>query len=204
MPYDFDPTHWDGTIFDLADYEFGDDILDYKALDPIPADQFPKKLMTSSRFVMPDIFHTTRSKIIVSSRAREVMEPIMTDEIGYIVVRVEAHPDCQYDMELADDYYFINVLGRAQRIDWTKTPARLIGKTQDGRDRMLSENDRTNWWLRDRKADDPIIWLESVFDTEKATFRGGGVFIEDEAWLALNARFPGQLNALMVGAKTLR
>jgi len=97
MVYKFDPTHSTATIFDLDDstrmmekgwMEF------VRENKPIPVSYFPKSLtIERASASLPDLFHTSRGIIVVSERARAILDRLAPGEVGFIPVTIRAAPD---------------------------------------------------------------------------------------------------------------
>ena len=245
MVYRFDPTWFNGTIFELADYEMGEDWWDFKIENrPIPASQFPRSLTVErAKGPLPDLFHASRGIIVVSEQARAIFDKRAPGQVEFIPVDIEKartgwlNPllDVYYSMRefgravvaiFAPDratfypvgiegsqrislrlnhrrsYYFINVLGRAQRLLWVESPTREYPAREDGTVPVGLENDFEQWKLRWRTASEPLIWHDTpwIVDNRKYNHQSE-VFIEDALWQELDSKFPGQLNAQRVGGE---
>jgi hypothetical protein len=96
MVYRFDPTYFNGTIFDLdlATSKMSGDWIEYRRSNlPIPASLFPKSLtIVRASAKLPDLFHTSRSFIVVSERAREILDRLAPGEVEFIPISVLAAP----------------------------------------------------------------------------------------------------------------
>jgi hypothetical protein len=96
MVYRFDPTYFNGTIFqfDDATWKMSGDWGEYPRRNlPIPASCFPKSLtIERARAPLPDLFHASRGIIVVSERARSVLDRLAPGEIEFIPVAVRAAP----------------------------------------------------------------------------------------------------------------
>ena len=95
MVYSFDPTYFNGTIFTFDDaWGMSGDWDDYEAAnEPIPASCFPKALTIERAYArLPDLFHTTRDIIVVSERARVVLERLAPGEVEFIPLVIRAPP----------------------------------------------------------------------------------------------------------------
>jgi hypothetical protein len=156
---------------------------------PIPASCFPKSLtIERASATLPDLFHKTRGIIVVSERARAVLDRLAPGEVEFIPVTVRAAPttwlnpllDALYSirdfgrmvratlgaripfypvgleakpritlrLKLAKAYYFINVLGRAQRLPWLETPTQEYRAREDGTVAVGLLHDFEYWKLR--------------------------------------------------------
>ena len=96
MVYKFDPTYFNGTIFHLdeATWEMSGDWDEYRPRNlPIPASCFPKSLtIDRASATLPDLFHASRGIILVSERARAVLDRLAPGEVEFIPVTVRAAP----------------------------------------------------------------------------------------------------------------
>jgi len=201
MVYKFDPTYWNGTIFLFEEFHMSRGWTEYERENkPIPASNFPKSLtVTDASAELPDIFHTNRDLIVFSERARTVMEEWAPGEVEFIPVSFNATPKIAGRLKLAGAYYFINILGRAQRLQWLDMPVQAYPQ-EDGTVRFGMRHDFRQWKLRERAVGEPLIWHESILRVDNKEYRGHSkIFIEDVLWLELDAYFPDQLNALRVG-----
>ena len=204
MVYKFDPTYWNGTIFHLDDdaFEITGGWIEYRRENqPIPASFFPKTLIfDGARAALPDMFHTHRSFIVFSERARAVMEHWAPGQVEFIPVAVQAAPDIADRLNFAGAYYFINVLGRAQRLRWLEIPAQRYPPGEDGIERFSMLPDFHDWRLRERAVGEPLIWHDTPWRSGNSGYFGHDViFVEDVLWRELDANFPDELNAMRVG-----
>ncbi|WP_158931610.1 hypothetical protein [Acidisphaera sp. S103] len=202
MVYKFDPAYVNGTIFTLGDWDtLGDHLECRRANKPIPASYFPQLLSVDKAIqALPDIFHASRGIIVFSELARALMEKSAPGQAEFIPVSIHAEPDIARQLRLASAYYFINVLGRAQRFQWLEMPIRPFQVREDGIHRFGSKDDYRLWKVRPRLQDGPLIWHESWWQFDNKEYRGHvDVLVEDTLWRELDAKFPGQLNALQVG-----
>ncbi len=117
-------------------------------------------------------------------------------------VGVEANQRISLRLNHRRSYYFINVLGRAQRLLWLESPTREYLAREEGTVTVGLENDFEQWKLRWRTASEPLIWHETpwIVDNKRYSHKSE-VFIEDSLWQELSLRFPGQLNAQRVGGE---
>lgn len=125
MPYMFDPMYVNGTTFDLdktsrmavESMGFG--------INPVPASYFPKSLVfTGASARLPDMFHMSRGFFVVSEQARAVLEHWTPAQIEFIPVAHQARPRVAATLRFDRAYYFINILGHAQRLLWREIPTR--------------------------------------------------------------------------------
>jgi hypothetical protein len=203
MVYKFDPTYFNGTIFDLGDtlrmvkgwmeYEFRN--------QPIPASYFPKFLTFDRASAgLPDMFHTTRDLIVFSERARVVMEHWAPGQVEFIPVACHAKPKVAATLNFDSAYYFINVLGRAQRLQWLEMSTQKYPPSDDGTELFGLLPDFRKWRLRERAIGEPLIWHETPWRDGNKEYRGqSATLIEDVLWRELDANFPDQLHALRAG-----
>jgi hypothetical protein len=204
MVYKFDPIYFNGTIFHLDEetWEMSGDWTEYESRnEPIPASCFPQTLtFDGARGALPDMFHTTRDLLMFSERARLLMEQRAPGQVEFIPVDVNAPPKIAARLEFADAYYFINILGRAQRLQWLEMPTEHLHSLGSGMERFGLLSDFSAWKLRERAAGEPLIWHDEPWTVGNRRYTGrSNVFVEDSLWRELNAEFPDQLNALRVG-----
>jgi hypothetical protein len=203
MVYKFDPMYWNGTTFSLDEtWEMASGWMDYRGQNmPIPASFFPKSLtFDRASAPLPDMFHTARGIIVFSERARVVMEKWAPGQVEFIPVACHAEPKIAERLNFDSAYYFINVLGRAQRLQWLETPTQTLPPEDDGTATVILLPAMRNWKLRERAAGEPMIWRDTPWIVGKKRYSGHcNIFVEDVLWRELNANFPDQLNALRVG-----
>ena len=201
--YKFDPIHFNGTIFHLdkmsvmakGSIEFIRQNL------PIPASYFPKSLtFERASAVLPDVFHTSRRIFVFSERARKVTEDWAPGQVEFIPVVCHAKPRIAATLNFASAYYFINVLGRAQRLQWLEMPTDKSPPQDDGTQLVGLIHDFHKWKLRERGPGEPLIWHDvRWWDGNKEYIGQNEVFIEDVLWRELDANFPDQLHPLRAG-----
>ncbi len=133
-----------------------------RANKPIPASYFPKSLtVDNATKKLPDMFHANRGIIVFSERARSFMEEQAPGQVEFIPVAIHATtPKIERRLQLANAYYFSNVLGRARRFQWLEMPTHPFPTSECGIQRFGKNNDYRHWNLRPRKPDDPLIWHE--------------------------------------------
>jgi hypothetical protein len=203
MVYKFDPKYGNGSIFTLGEWHMVRGFLEFDRVNqPIPASYFPKSLtVDDANRVLPDIFHTSRDIIVVSERARALMEELAPGQVEFIPVAIHAEPDIARQSQLASAYYFINVLGRAQRFQWLEMPVHPFRMREDGIQRFGTQQNYRQWKVRQILTGEPLIWHESWWQTDKKEYRGHvDVLVEDILWQALDTKFPDQLHPLRVGS----
>jgi hypothetical protein len=146
------------------------------------------------------MFHTSRSFNVFSERARVVMEEWASGQVEFIPVAVHAPPDIAAQLKLASAYYFVNVLRRAQRLQWLDMPTQKFPRREDGTEPFMMLPNPRSWKLRERAAGEPLIWNDTDWRSGNRDYRGHHVIlVEDVLWRELDAKFPDQLNALRVG-----
>jgi hypothetical protein len=188
MPYMFDPIHFNGTVFSLdrTSHMVGGAMLFTK---PIPASCFPKTLIfTAASSRLPDIFHMSRGIFVVSERARAVIEHWAPGEVEFIPVAHQAKPRVADTLKFDSAYYFINILGRAQRLLWRETPTLDYQfKTDDGAEIFGLAHDFSEWRLREREPGEPPIWIDKAWRDGNKEYRAWShVLIEDVFWRELS------------------
>lgn len=203
MVYKFDPIYFDGTIFSLERWDMARGWMEEylpKNL-PIPASYFPKSLtFDEASAELPNIFHTARNLIVFSERARLVVERWESGQLEFIPVALHASPKLAARLNFADAYYFINVLGRAQRLLWHETPTDKFPPQDDGIERFGLLQGFHKWKFRERDSGEPLIWREIWWRDGNKEYRGHNVvLIEDILWRELDANFPDELHPLRAG-----
>jgi hypothetical protein len=78
------------------------------------------------------MFHMSRGFFIFSERARVVMVHWAPGQLEFIPVACHAEPKVAATLDFASAYYFINVLGRAQRLQWRGMPTHKFYTRNDG------------------------------------------------------------------------
>jgi hypothetical protein len=128
----------------------------------------------------------------VSNRFREVLDQYASEAVEYIEVPFTIPAN----KNPADAYYFINVLGRGQLLDWDASlkqgPRRGIGITK----RYFVLSGRPDQWvMKATPLDHPAIWHEVNRETDDLVYLGSGgdVFVTSTLGDALAAAFPGQV-----------
>jgi hypothetical protein len=197
----FDPTYFDGTIFSLDETkETMADGWD-EFFEAIPASFFPKTLtFDGASGALPNMFHTGRNIMVFSERARLIVERWAPGQVEFIPVACRAAPRLAARLNFDTAYYFINVLGRAQRLQWPEMPAQQLPPLPDGTVLFILLPDFRKWKLRERAAGEPLIWRDEPWIVGSKRYSGHSrIFVEDVLWRELDANFPDQLNALRVG-----
>ena len=203
MVYKFDPRYFNGTIFSIdTAWEMTGDWMEYRRQSqPVPAFCFPKTLtFDGASAELPDMFHVSRNIIVFSERARVFVERSAPGQVEFIPVGCQAKPKIAAKLNFASAYYFINVLGRAQRLQWLEMPAHKFPLRDDGTGLFGLLQDFSEWKLRDSAAGEPLIWHDTPWRAGNKEYRGHNeILIEDVLWRKLDANFPDQLNALRAG-----
>jgi hypothetical protein len=84
-----------GTIFQFDDtWGIAKGWMEYKIKNqPIPESYFPKSLkIDRASGTLPDLFHANRGIIVVSERARAVLDRLAPGEVEFVSVTVQAAP----------------------------------------------------------------------------------------------------------------
>ena len=163
---------------------------------PLQQSDMPAESVAKGQFALPDICDPTDAFAFVSDRGRAALEELVPGCVAFFPLNMKAPKH----MLTADAYFFYDVLPRAQLIDWDLTPsAPRIVRAPDGREsraiRELITEPSTK--LKPVTAETPRIWREADLDRPAVHFFANKkyVFLRDELWEALDARFPGQLVA---------
>jgi hypothetical protein len=201
MVYKFDPKYFNGTIFELDETSVMAKGWTQFMAQVIPASFFPKSLrFAAASSKLPDMFHTTRGIFIFSERARVVVEHWAPGQLEFIPVACHAEPKIAATLKFDSAYYFINVLGSAQRLRWLNMPTRKFSPHKDGTELLGLLHDFATWELRERAGGEPLIWRDAPWRDGNKEYSGQiEVLIEDVLWRELDANFPDQLNALRAG-----
>lgn len=201
MVYKFDPTYCNDTVFLLGKWNMSGDWMEYRRENkPIPAGCFPKSItVVDASQSLPDMFHTNRDLIVFSEKARTIIEELAPEQVEFIPVELHAEPNIACPLLLDSAYYFINVLGRAQRFQWLDMPVEEFPLREDGICRFGRRQDYRQWKFRQRAPNEPMIWHESWWRVDGKEYRGHvDILVEDILWQELDKIFPNQLNALKV------
>ncbi|WP_128971690.1 hypothetical protein [Bradyrhizobium tropiciagri] len=203
MVYKFDPIDFNGTTFELDETSvmvMGSTEFLRQNL-PIAASYFPKALTFDAASArLPDMFHMSRGYYVFSERARTVIEHWAPNQVEFIPVACTAKPKIASVLNFDSAYYFINVLGRAQRLQWREMEARKFRPQDDGIERFGLSQDFHKWKLRERVLGEPLIWHDAWWRDGNREYRGHvEVLIEDVLWRELDANFPDQLHPLRAG-----
>ena len=202
MPYMFDPMYFKGTTFELDETSVMVKGAMQFSPKPIPASYFPKSLVfTAASSRLPDLFHMSRGFFVVSERARAMIEHWAPGDVEFIQVAHQAKPKVAATLKFDSAYYFINILGRAQRLLWREMPTQdYQSKTDDGAEIFGLLHEFSEWKLRERASGEPLIWREMPWRDGNKEYRAWSrVFVEDVFWRELDANFPDQLHALRIG-----
>ncbi|UGY16548.1 imm11 family protein [Bradyrhizobium septentrionale] len=167
--------------------------IDGIALQPgdVPAE---KKL--EGRFELPDFGSAGDGFRFVSDRGRAALEELTPGCVAFFPISLKVPTR----MRSAEAYFFFDVLPRAQLIDWDSSPTgpRLV-RAADGRESRALGSMITDPSVKFKaeRPETPPIWREADLDRPTVNFfvSKKHVFLRDETWEALNARFPGQLVA---------
>jgi hypothetical protein len=163
---------------------------------PLQQSDIPAESVLKGRFSLPDICKPTSGFVFVSDRGRAALEELAPGCVAFFPLNMKA-PE---HMLTANAYFFYDVLPRAQLIDWDQTPtAPRIVRAPDGRESRSIQGRVTDQSTKFKAVtpETPPIWREADVDRPAVHFfrNKEDVFMRDELWEALNARFPGQLVA---------
>jgi hypothetical protein len=163
---------------------------------PLQQSDIPAESVLRGRFALPDICKPTEGFVFVSDRGRTAFEELAPGCLAFFRLNMNAPKH----MLTADAYFFYDVLPRAQLINWDLTPSgpRIV-RAPDGRESRSIRGRLTDPSTKFKPVtpQTPLIWREADFDRPTVHFFANkeDVFVRDELWEALNARFPGQLIA---------
>jgi hypothetical protein len=156
----------------------------------------PTQTVLKARFELPNICRPSEGFLFVSDRGRAALEELAPGCVAFFPLNLKA-PE---HMLTAKAYYFIDVLPRAQCIDWDVSPTvpRVV-RTPDGRESRAIKGVITDPSIKFKplSPETPRIWREADLDRPTVHFFRSklDVFLRDELWEALNAKLPGQLVA---------
>jgi hypothetical protein len=121
-------------------------------------------------------------------------------QVEFIPVVCQAKPKIAAKLNFDSAYYFINVLGRAQRLRWLEMPSHKFPPQGDATALFGLLQNFHKWKLRERAPNEPLIWRETPWRDGNREYRGHNeVLVEDVLWRELDANFPDQLHALWAG-----
>jgi hypothetical protein len=161
---------------------------------PLQQSDVPAQERVRGAFDLPDICRPTHGYLFVSDRGRAALEELTPNCVAFFPFKLDA-PE---NMHPAKAYFFIDVLTRAQCIDWDRSETqRRVVLGPDGQEsravgaRLLSPSTK----FKAVTPDMPKIWREADVNRPTIHFfcNKEEIFMRDELWEALNARFPGQL-----------
>jgi hypothetical protein len=158
---------------------------------PVPAEQLPRSVAVGGNRAMPDFFRLAVDHFYVSSRLRELIDQYASGAIEYIEVPFTVPAN----KNPADGYYFINVLGRGQLIDWDASLKRGPTRGLGGKRYFSLKPPSDQWGMKAPPSDHPAIWHEIDREIDDLVYIGSGmrVFVADLLGDALAAAFPGQV-----------
>lgn len=173
------------------------DLLD-KQVHGIALEQrdIPTETVVKGRVALPDICHANDGLLFVSERGRAALEELVPGCVAFFLLNLKASEK----MLVGRGFFLFDVLPRAQLIDWDLSPsAPRIVRAPDGRESRTLRGPVTESSVKFKAVvpDTPSIWREADVDRPTVNFFTSKkhVFLRDQIWDALNARFPGQLVA---------
>jgi hypothetical protein len=156
----------------------------------------PAQTVLKARVELPDICRPSEGFLFVSDRGRAALEELAPGCVAFFPLNLKA-PE---HMLTAKAYYFIDVLPRAQCIDWDLSPTvpRVV-RTPDGRESRAIRGVITDPSIKFKplSPETPRIWREADLDRPTVHFFRSklDVFLRNDLWEELNAKLPGQLVA---------
>ena len=140
---------------------------------------------------MPDCFWIGADHYYVSSRFRAVLERYARGAVEYIEVLF----NMPASKNPADAYYFINVVGRGQLIDWESSNKRGPVRGRENKAFYSLIWPPAQWAMKAPPPGHPVIWHEVHKEVGDLVCLGSGnhVFVTNALGAALNAAFPGQV-----------
>ena len=145
---------------------------------------------------LPDLFEPRAHFNIASERFKAVIEANAPGCAIFYPADVEAPPK----LRPAPRYYYFQVIGRAQRVDWLNEGGRsnvLYPRTPCGKKIYQSRMRYPSAW-KPRNKLHPHLWCEVDLETSDSYFTtiGTKIFISDELWKRLNFAFPENLRPI--------
>jgi hypothetical protein len=156
----------------------------------------PAETVLKAQFELPDICRPSEGFLFVSDRGRAALEELAPGCVAFFPLHLKA-PE---HMLTAKAYFFIDVLARAQLIEWDLSPTgpRVV-RAPDGRESRSIQGRITDSSIKFKAAtsETPPIWREADLDRPTVHFFRSklDVFVRDDLWEALNTRLPMQLVA---------
>jgi hypothetical protein len=163
---------------------------------PLQQSDIPAESVLKGRFALPDICRPTSGFVFVSDHGRAALEELAPGCVAFFPLNFRA-PE---HMLTTKAYFFYDILPRAQFIDWDRSPtvARIV-RASGGRESRALKGPITDPSIKFKAVtpETPRIWREADMDRPTVHFfpNKKDVFMRDELWEALSARFPGQLVA---------
>jgi len=163
---------------------------------PLEQPDIPTEMLVKGRLALPDICHANDGCLIVSDRFRAVFEELVPDLVTFFLLGLKG-PE---NMLAGRNFFLFDVLPRAQLIDWDQSPTgpRVV-RAPDGRESRSIKGLMKDPSIKFKAVTSatPLIWREADVDRPTVHFFANkmDVFLRDELWDALNARFPDQLVA---------
>src|SRR5262249_36991119 len=157
---------------------------------PIPDFMVDQTVDMGGNRPMPDFFSLAADHYYVSDRFRTVLEKYASGGVEYIEVAF----NIPANKNPADAYYFINVLGRSQLVDWESTHKQGPRPGRDSQRFYVLSGRPEQWAMKAPPPGHPAIWHEVHRTADDLVYLGSGtrVFVTHPLGDALNASFPGQ------------
>ncbi|MBR0753054.1 hypothetical protein JQ604_12745 [Bradyrhizobium jicamae] len=168
---------------------------------PLQQSNIPAETALDSHFKLSDINSAGDGFRFVSDRGRAALEELAPGCVAFFPLNLKI-PE---RIRAAAAYFFFDVLPRAQLIDWDQSPTGLrIVRAPDGREsRALTGGAFLGSAVKFKPTNEetPPIWREADLDRPTVHFFSNKkhIFLRDDIWQGLNARFPKQLVARKLG-----
>lgn len=176
MVYKFDPTWFNGTIFEFADYHMGDGWMEFEIQNqPIPASHFPKSLVVErAKGPLPDLFHASRGIVVVSERARAAFERTCPGQVEFIPVDIEKAPTGWLN-PLLDVCYSMQEFGRSVKATFVpdRVPFYPVGLESMPRITLRLNRARGYYFINVLARAQRLLWLQ--MPTRPFSRQEGGV-----------------------------
>jgi hypothetical protein len=157
----------------------------------------PPEQAIDSPFQFSDINSVALVFQFVSDRGRAALEELAPGCVAFFPLKWKLMPK---GISVAAAYFLIDVLPRAQLIDWDQSPTVRRRRALDSREsRELKDRAILDLTVKFKPTtgETPPIWREADVDRPAVHFFSNKmhIFLRDDVWESLNARFPEQLVA---------
>lgn len=199
MPYIYMPTasHLEGSF----DTDWGNGFPDDRLLllikgQPLIREQVPRTLTIYAKRRLAHFLQLDDSTSVMSEQAIGIVKTFAGGDVEFFAIEMIADKP---KFLPSPKYYYMNVLGRANRIDWSASTTEIQNVIKiEGSPPInvacwptLPEDDLV---MRARAEGDPQIWHERDVRVGDKEYRAiGEIFVSTSIWGQLNEAFPRQL-----------